>query len=152
MFNLPLTSCRFKPRGLCHGWLVHFVYKLHVLIRYNKNFRNYWLMTTQPDRYQTNVSPGIYQTLRTNNKTNFEKLLGQRVSITRQLQSVSIFFKFVDPYLLKHFLWFTLVRIEPQAGHLARRGQEVPAGTSTSWKIIHSRIQFLSFATCRSML
>ena len=36
-------------------------------------------MTTQPDRYQTNVSPSIYQTLRTNNKTNFEKLLGQRV-------------------------------------------------------------------------
>ena len=93
MFNLPLTSCRFKPRGLCHSWLVYFVYKLRVLIRYNKNFRNYWLMTTQPDRYQTNVSPSIYQTLRTNNKTNFEKLLGQRVFHN---QTIAIRFKLLQ--------------------------------------------------------
>ena len=63
-----------------------------------RNLRNYLWMTKPQFRVKQIVTQALYQTLKTTKK-NLKKLSGKKFS-KPQLQSVSIFFKFVHPRLL----------------------------------------------------
>ena len=64
--------------------------------------KNQWLLVRQNLKY---TSTALYQTLQTT-KMNFERLLGSKTFKNRHFQFVSMFFKFVHPFLLLYLLCF----------------------------------------------
>ena len=73
---------------LCNGCLVHFVKRTHPFSLWK--LRHTLLMTKSPLRFKQ-MSPKRYT---------------KRYQQKPQLQSVSIFFKFVHPFLLLYLLWY----------------------------------------------
>ena len=92
-------------KGLCYGWLVHFVYKANYASLFPRNLRNNLGMTKHS--FQANQFP-LPVIIKNGSHDKNELLKAVRLTSYQkpQLQSVSNLFKFLRPCFLLYLLCF----------------------------------------------